>query len=313
MHTHLVVQVQEYTEIELSEPEARDGIVPKYIKLHELTFMIVGGREKIRLKDYHLLNDPEEPSPEAIRNAVPAPSDAIPAIIDYESSSFSPATSVIETSVIGLSQLSIPGFISSKINPDDSELNATKALVSQGRNVNSSIAQAQVRTVYYNRVRVRDYAVKWWNSFNPLYRSFGADCTNYASQLLIAGGWTQIQNSQASDPTYTWWYGSSDQSRSWAFAPATYSFLSRYSGSSGRVTPVDRTSKLDVGDIVQVDWGKGEGLSHTMIVSRKRASDGMVYLTGHTNPHLEMPVYDILANYRDAKLFTWKVNDSYVY
>ncbi|UJB72889.1 amidase domain-containing protein (plasmid) [Acaryochloris sp. 'Moss Beach'] len=53
---------------------------------------------------------------------------------------------------------------------------------------------------------------------------------------------------------------------------------------------VNRSSLLNIGDIVQVGFGNGEGLSHTMVVTRRRASDGMMYLTGHTNPRYLMPM-----------------------
>jgi Putative amidase domain len=68
-----------------------------------------------------------------------------------------------------------------------------------------------------------------------------------------------------------------------------------------------------VGDIVQVDFGKGEGLSHTMVVTKKRDSDGMIYLAAHTISHLEMPVYNLKANYPDVKIYTWKLRDTYYY
>ena len=38
---------------------------------------------------------------------------------------------------------------------------------------------------------LRNYQNKWWNKRNPKYQncdSIGGDCTNYASQVLHAGG-----------------------------------------------------------------------------------------------------------------------------
>jgi hypothetical protein len=35
---------------------------------------------------------------------------------------------------------------------------------------------------------MQKYAWKWKNSRNKAYPSFGSDCTNFASQILHAGG-----------------------------------------------------------------------------------------------------------------------------
>lgn len=40
----------------------------------------------------------------------------------------------------------------------------------------------------YDRTKAVDYADKWWNSRNDEYDSFSSDCTNYASQVIAAGG-----------------------------------------------------------------------------------------------------------------------------
>lgn len=40
------------------------------------------------------------------------------------------------------------------------------------------------RQIEYNRLEAVKYAERWWNSFNPEYRRFEDDCTNYISQCL---------------------------------------------------------------------------------------------------------------------------------
>lgn len=43
----------------------------------------------------------------------------------------------------------------------------------------------------YNRIAVRDYAYKYWSSYNPAYTSYkgnGGDCANFVSQCIHAGG-----------------------------------------------------------------------------------------------------------------------------
>lgn len=43
-----------------------------------------------------------------------------------------------------------------------------------------------------NKKKVVSYALKWGNSYNPNYKTYDTDCTNFASQALAAGGWKQI-------------------------------------------------------------------------------------------------------------------------
>lgn len=43
----------------------------------------------------------------------------------------------------------------------------------------------------YNRIAARDYAYKYWSSYNPAYTSYkgnGGDCANFVSQCIHAGG-----------------------------------------------------------------------------------------------------------------------------
>lgn len=48
---------------------------------------------------------------------------------------------------------------------------------------------AQKRGSNYNRGVAKQYALKWANSYNPAYFSFGNDCINFVSQSLQAGGY----------------------------------------------------------------------------------------------------------------------------
>jgi hypothetical protein len=41
----------------------------------------------------------------------------------------------------------------------------------------------------YNYSAMAAYAVKYVYNYNPAYCSFPADCTNFISQAMIAGGW----------------------------------------------------------------------------------------------------------------------------
>jgi hypothetical protein len=41
---------------------------------------------------------------------------------------------------------------------------------------------------FYSVANAKSYAEKWWNGRNQAFDSFTADCTNFVSQILWAGG-----------------------------------------------------------------------------------------------------------------------------
>lgn len=96
------------------------------------------------------------------------------------------------------------------------------------------------------------------------------------------------------------------QSYSWVGAPHLYNFLNY----SNRGTPTSHSSDLVVGDIIQVDWGDGEGTSHTMIVSTKN-NDGTIYVSYHSNDTLDRQLSDIVSSFPNASFYAWHINDSF--
>jgi Putative amidase domain len=320
--TSASLDVQEYTEIELSKPEdIAAGIIPKYIKNHRFTFTISGGQ--IKLTSHKLLNDPSDPDPLNIKNAVPAPPDAIPATIGLVDPKFRKFVSTIVASsqLTGLNA-DINGSVpSNKFVPQINKIGVLNFNLISSMMVN--LISANYTT--YNRSAAVDYAGKYWQSFNPKYRNFEqvfgfinqGDCTNYASQALLeGGGWTSIDGARPDNNV--WWYNpnpaipvsqwADSQSYTWASAPNFYQFLKNH---PERAKPVNQSSLLRAGDIVHVDFNKGEGLSHTMIVTFRR-DDGMIFLAGHTKPHYMMPIYDIQANYPGAKFYTWQLQNEFL-
>lgn len=286
------------------------------------------------------MNDPEDPEPESIKNAVPAPPEAVPAIIDtLQSSSSSLLNSSVPSNLVKhqYSWQVHPILASSSIptrNVIEQGSSPYKELHGNSFGLLPSLTKslvAQLRTVYFDRVGAVAYAQKWWSGFNPKYRNFqqvfglpfynAGDCTNYASQILYEGGqWAMVGDYGSRTSDLAWWYNfdptipisafADTQTYTWAAAVNFWRFLSK---NPSRATPVNRSALLEPGDVVQVDFGKGEGVSHTMIVTYRRTDDGMIYLIGHTNPHYLLPIYDIQANFPNAKFYTWKLANSYTY
>ncbi|KHE66742.1 hypothetical protein LD39_21195 [Halobacillus sp. BBL2006] len=129
----------------------------------------------------------------------------------------------------------------------------------------------------YNRREAVRYADRWWDSYNPAYRHFEVDCTNYISQCLRAGGappWGIPNRSRG------WWYSGKNWSYSWAVANSLRWYLS---GSRQGLTAKEVSSpeQLSPGDVICYDF-EGDGrFDHNTMVVRKN-SEGMPLVNAHT-------------------------------
>lgn len=131
---------------------------------------------------------------------------------------------------------------------------------------------------HYDRRQAVRYAERWWNEYNPAYKKFTKDCTNYISQCLFAGG---AKMHGAPKPELGWWYEGENWSYSWALAHSLRWYLS--GASSGLMgEEVDAAEKLLLGDVICYDF-EGDGRwDHTTIVVAKDA-EGMPLVNAHTN------------------------------
>ncbi|KZO01125.1 amidase domain-containing protein [Pseudobacillus badius] len=129
----------------------------------------------------------------------------------------------------------------------------------------------------YDRLKAVQYAERWWNSYNPAYRQFSVDCTNYISQCLHAGG---APMTGYPDRSRGWWVRSNNWSYSWTVAHAFRWFLS--SSKSGMQTcEVSEPERLQPGDVICYDF-QGDGrFDHSTIVTAKD-SRGMPLVNAHT-------------------------------
>ncbi|RDI48030.1 amidase domain-containing protein [Falsibacillus pallidus] len=129
----------------------------------------------------------------------------------------------------------------------------------------------------YDRLKAAQYAEKWWNSYNPAYKKFEVDCTNFISQCLRAGG-APMRGYPGRGKG--WWMQNSNWSYSWAVANSLRWYLS--SSSSGlRAKKVGDPQELDIGDVICYDF-QGDGrYDHNTIVTGKDAN-GMPLVNAHT-------------------------------
>ncbi|MGJ9459269.1 amidase domain-containing protein [Oceanobacillus sp. CF4.6] len=150
----------------------------------------------------------------------------------------------------------------------------------------------------YNRLAAVQYAEAWWNSYNPAYRVFDVDCTNYISQCLRAGGvpmWGEPVRERG------WWYGSNTWSFSWAVAHSLRWYLSgSKQGLKGK--EMERADQLIPGDIICYDF-QGDGRwDHNTIVVAKDA-EGMPLVNAHTDNSRHR-----YWSYEDSTAYTPNIN-----
>ncbi|KZE43707.1 amidase domain-containing protein [Rossellomorea marisflavi] len=146
----------------------------------------------------------------------------------------------------------------------------------------------------YDRHAAVQYAEKWWNSYNPAYKKFENDCTNFISQCLLAG-----DAPMRGYPTKGkgWWMRNQSWSYSWTVAHSLRQYIPNSSvGLRGKL--VESPDKLKLGDVICYDF-EGDGrFDHTTIVTGRDA-DGMPLVNAHTY-NCRMRYW----NYEDSTAYT---------
>lgn len=129
----------------------------------------------------------------------------------------------------------------------------------------------------YNRLKAVQYAERWWNSFNPAYKKFEVDCTNFISQCLHVGGAPMRGYPNRGTG---WWLQKNNWSYSWAVAHSLRLYLSK-STIGLRAKEVSSPDQLLLGDVICYDF-EGDGrFNHNTIVTGKDAY-GMPLVNAHT-------------------------------
>jgi hypothetical protein len=131
----------------------------------------------------------------------------------------------------------------------------------------------------YQRAKAVEYAERWWNDYNPQFKAFDVDCTNYVSQCMWAGN---APMKYSSDRAKGWWYRFDpvNWSFSWSVANALRWYLPN-SRSGLRAVEVFSADQLNEGDIICYDFnGDGRWQHNTIVVTKDAA--GMPLVNAHT-------------------------------
>ncbi|KAA9031596.1 amidase domain-containing protein [Niallia endozanthoxylica] len=134
------------------------------------------------------------------------------------------------------------------------------------------------RTAFrYDRLKAVQYAERWWNDYNPAYKKFDEDCTNYISQCLRAGGAPMRGYPNRGTG---WWMQNQNWSYSWTVANSLRWYLPN-SKTGLRAKEVSSPDQLLLGDVICYDF-EGDGrFNHTTIVTGRDA-EGMPLVNAHT-------------------------------
>lgn len=127
------------------------------------------------------------------------------------------------------------------------------------------------------KTKIKDYALKHAFTYNKDYIKYNADCTNFVSQAMLAGGWKQVTQYLWNDGR-AWWYGGiPTNSHTWSGAENWYKFARV---ESKRATALSRVDDTQIGDVVQFKNKDATNMTHSMVVTQKSGST--TYVSGHT-------------------------------
>lgn len=140
----------------------------------------------------------------------------------------------------------------------------------------------------YNRAACVQYARRWALSRNSAYYDFehiGGDCTNFASQCILAGA--GIMNYL---PVYGWYYASlQDRAPAWTDVDYLYRFLTTNRGPGPFGHPVHITQALP-GDLVQFGRANGDFYHCPVITSVVP----QILVCAHSRDRLDVPLSSYL-------------------
>lgn len=231
---------------------------PKYEEFtlpHVLTFAYTGGR-------WRLSGD----------KPVLAPSAPRPSTVPGEPTS-SPGTAP-------------PGKPSATVQPSHVKLQKERKKAKAGKKVRAADRA-------YDYGAMIDYAERYALDYNPEYRSYDEDCTNFLSQIMEAGGWQQ-KGSGITDrkDNGKWYYGSFTWTTSYTWSGAENWFIFARN-STNRAGWIKNVWDMTPSDVLQADWKKDGSLDHSMFVVADDGND--LYLDYHTNNQWHKKLSRILA------------------
>ena len=152
----------------------------------------------------------------------------------------------------------------------------------------------------FDREKAIEYARRWALDRNPNYYDFddiGGDCTNYISQILLAGGCKMDKSSVIYGRYYN---NANDKSPSWTGVEQLRDYLVREKDYGIIAHEID-LNEVKAGDIAQISFN-GKTFQHTpFIISVKRNSDDTV-----SYDHIKICAHSFDSENRALDTYQWK-------
>ncbi len=144
----------------------------------------------------------------------------------------------------------------------------------------------------YDRAVAVAYARQWAYRRNPAYLDFellGGDCTNFASQVLLAGGLSMDHQ-----PVYGWYYiDANRRTASWTSVHYLYRYLLGLDTDRPRAAEVP-LSQIQIGDIVQLAFS-GQHYQHSpVVVAVEAPTPDRIFIAAHTTDAYHRPLSSYL-------------------
>jgi hypothetical protein len=140
----------------------------------------------------------------------------------------------------------------------------------------------------YSRLEAVRYAERWWDDYNPRYKKFEDNCTNFISQCLHAGGAPMAGGSNRSKG---WWYRNNNWSFSWSVAHSLRWYLS--GAKTGlRAREVSKPEELLKGDVICYDFNGNGRWQHNTIVVAKDGNNMPLVNAQTTNSRMRYWAYE---------------------
>lgn len=178
----------------------------------------------------------------------------------------------------------------------------------------STVLFSGVSSAAYSVSKAQAYAKQYYKNPNPAYPFLSNDCTNFVSQILVAGGITQNipstpRNFGINLGHTNYWYGglyTKGKIRDYSSSP-TFTSVSHFNNywSSRKTTYVNSNinnviNYAKAGDIIIMQHTKRSEYSHAMFVYKKENST--LKLSGHSQARLDLDI-KTLTDYKKFKVF----------
>ncbi len=142
--------------------------------------------------------------------------------------------------------------------------------------------KTDTRLFPYNRKAAYRYAKRWADDRNPKYYDFeniGGDCTNFASQVLYAGGCSMNYK------RWTGWYylNVNNRAPAWTSVEYFFEFLIK-NNARGPIAKISNIHEVEIGDIVQLNFGYDDKFDHSPVIVKidEPRTPSNIFIATHT-------------------------------